>query len=317
MRHDKIHRMINTKLTVPGVHAVLREAERLATTADRASLARHMWGYAEHLRYYLTSFEVDNAPAGLSEQYVNDALARFLRTVEFIPLPAGERILEIGSNPYFFHILLHKLFPVADIRGANFFDKNVFSGAVGSLQQRTHSNLFQEEFDFESTLFSLETLPTYPFPEGFFDLVFFCETLEHLAVDPLSTFSRLRRILKYGGYLIITLPNAVRLTNFALMLDGFNFFDIYSVNGINGRHNREYTLSELTNLLVRNGYQIVRAETWDRFDYDQVDIWSADYTGQTVKINRRKSELLKILQRASAKMSDRGDNLYVLARNPA
>ncbi len=309
--------MIKTEINVANVNSVLREAGRLANTADRESLARHLWGHAEHLRCYLTSFEVDNAPAGLSEQYVNDALARFLRTVEFIPVPAGERILEIGSNPYFFHILLHNLFPGADIRGANFFDKNVFSSEVGSLRQRTHSNSFQEEFDFFSTLFSLETLPTYPFPEGFFDLVFFCETLEHLAVDPLSTFSRLRRILKRGGHLIITLPNAVRLTNFALMLDGFNFFDIYSVNGINGRHNREYTLTELTNLLVTNGYQIVRAETWDRFDYDQVDIWSADYAGQTVKINRRKSELLKILQRASGKMSDRGDNLYVLARNPA
>jgi SAM-dependent methyltransferase len=308
--------VIEIELNVANVHSVLREAERLANTADRESLARHLWGHAEYLRRYLTSFEVDNAPAGLSEQYVNDALARFLRTVEFIPVPAGERILEIGSNPYFFHILLHKLFPGADIRGTNFFDKNVFSCEVGSLRQRTHSNSFREEFNFFSTLFSLEILPTYPFPEGFFDLVFFCETLEHLAVDPLSTFSRLRRILKCGGHLIITLPNAVRLTNFALMLDGFNFFDIYSVNGINGRHNREYTLAELTNLLVTNGYQIVRAETWDRFDYDQIDIWSADYAGGSVKINRRKSELLKILEGASAKMSDRGDNLYVLARNP-
>jgi SAM-dependent methyltransferase len=317
VQRDNILGMVKTEFDAAEVHSVLGEAERLANTPDRESLARHLWGHAEHLRRYFTSFKVDNAPTGLSEQYVNDGLARFLRTVEFIPVPVGERILEIGSNPYFFHILLHKLFPGADIRGANFFDKNVFSCEVGSLRQRTHSDSFQEEFEFFSTLFSLETLSTYPFADGFFDLVFFCETLEHLAVDPLSTFSRLRRILKRGGHLIITLPNAVRLTSFALMLEGMNFFDIYSVNGINGRHNREYTLSELTNLLVSDGYQIVRAETWDRFDYDQIDIWSADYAGRSVKINRRKSELMKILESASAKISDRGDNLYVLARNPA
>jgi SAM-dependent methyltransferase len=309
--------MIKTEFDATEVHSVLREAERLANTPDRESLARHLWSHAEHLRRYFTSFQVENAPAGLSAQYVNDGLARFLRTVEFIPVPAGERILEIGSNPYFFHILLHKLFPSADIHGANFFDKNIFSRDVGSLRQRMRSSIFQEEFDFSSTLFSLETSSTYPFPEGFFDLVFFCETLEHLVVDPLSTFSRLRRILKPGGHLIVTLPNAVRLTNFALMLEGLNFFDIYSVNGVNGRHNREYTLAELTNLLSSDGYQIVRAETWDRFDYDQIDIWSADYAGESVKVNRRKSELLKILESASAKVSDRGDNLYVVARNPA
>lgn len=295
---------------------VLVQGQLLAQNKEADRLRSHLWRNAEHLRHYLWSFEVDNAPAGLSEQYVNDALARFIRTLEFVPLPPGERVLEIGSNPYFFHILLHKVFPSCDIRGTNYFDHDIFSTQVGSMKQRTRSQVFQEEYEFASTLLNIETTPIYPFPDGTFDLVFFCETLEHLVVDPLSVFGRIRRILKPGGHLIITLPNAVRLTNFALMLDGYNFFDVYSSNGVYGRHNREFTLQEMVALMTGNGYNIVRAETWDRFDYDLIDIWSSDYTGASNKLARRKSDLMAFLERSGGKLTDRGDNLYVLAQVP-
>ena len=295
---------------------VLVQGQVLARNKEGDRLRDHLWRNAEHLRQYLWSFKVDNAPEGLSERYVNDALARYLRTLEFVPLPPGERVLEIGSNPYFFHILLHKLFPDCNIQGTNFFDHDVFSAQVGSAKQRIASPVFQEEYEFSSTLLNIETTPSYPFPDGTFDLVFFCETLEHLIVDPLSTFAKIRRILKRGGHLIVTLPNAVRLTNFALMVDGYNFFDVYSSNGVNGRHNREFTLQELVTLVSENGYEIVRAETWDRFDYDQIDIWSSDYTGASNKLARRKSDLMTVLKRSGGKLTDRGDNLYVLAQVP-
>jgi SAM-dependent methyltransferase len=295
---------------------VLVQGQVLAQNKEAGRLRDHLWRNAEHLRQYLWSFEVENAPAGLSERYVNDALARFIRTLEFVPLPPGERVLEIGSNPYFFHILLHKLFPNCNIQGTNYFDHDVFSAQVGAMTQRTRSQAFQEEYEFASTLLNIETTPVYPFPDGTFDLVFFCETLEHLIVEPLSVFGKIRRILKPGGHLIITLPNAVRLTNFALMLEGYNFFDVYSSNGINGRHNREFTLQELIALVSENGYRIVRAETWDRFDYDQIDIWSSDYTGVSDKLARRKSDLITMLKRCGGKLTDRGDNLYILAQVP-
>ena len=51
--------------------------------------------------------------------------------------------------------------------------------------------------------------------------------------------------------------------NVALMLDGYDFFDIYSHDGVHGRHNPEYTLAEMVNLLSQRGYEIVRAETYD------------------------------------------------------
>lgn len=251
-----------------------------AVNAERFRLG--MWNSAELVRSYLLSFELEGAGTAFSPPYVNDALARFLRTLEFVPLPPPKRILEIGSNPYFFHLLLHKFFTESEIHGANFFDHNVFSTEQGELVQRMASKAFEEDHAFSSKLFNLETVAEYPYPLGSFDLIFVCETLEHLNVDPLSVFGKIRRILAPGGHLIVTIPNAVWLVNVALMLDGYNIFDLYQIqNGIHGRHNREFTLDELTALLTKNGFEILRAETHDRYDYDTSPIITVDYTGRS------------------------------------
>jgi hypothetical protein len=147
-------------------------------------------------------------------------------------------------------------------------------------------------------------------------LIFFCETLEHLILNPLAVFERLGRILKQGGFLIVTLPNAVRLSNVALMLEGKNFFDVYSSNGPHGRHNREYTLEEVVALLQRNAFEIIRAETWDRFDYDLVPMWSFDYAGPSEKLQYNRTRTMEALQLCGGSMKNRGDNLYLLARKP-
>ena len=49
------------------------------------------------------------------------------------------------------------------------------------------------------------------FPEGFFDLVICTEVLEHIQ-DYQSALQELKRILKTGGYLIITFPNELLWT---------------------------------------------------------------------------------------------------------
>jgi SAM-dependent methyltransferase len=296
------------------VRECLAELARLAGGGEREAFRQGLWAHAEKIRRYLLSFQLEGTPSGFTEQYVNDALARFLRTLGLVPLPLGGHILEIGSNPYFFQLLLRKFFPESIIAGSNFFDHNIFSTDVRLLSQRISSTEFDESYDFKSILFNLETVPEYPYAADSFDLVLFCETLEHLVVDPLATFSRIRRIVRPGGHLLVTLPNAVRLTNVALMLDGYNLFDVYSTNGPHGRHNREYTLEEMVNLLEHNGYRIVRAETHDRCDYDIVDIWSSDYTGRSLRLDRKKTQLLGILCAAGASVENRGDNLYVLAQ---
>jgi len=310
-RGDAAVKTVATDETRRALDAIAAAAE----AGDEARFRTLLWSSRPLLGTYLTSFRVNGANPDLAMAYVGDALYRFLHTLELVPLPQRGRILEIGSNPYFFHLLLKKIFPKAELVGSNFFSHDIFSTELGTAVQRLDSESFDETHEFSSVIFNLETIAEYPFPEDAFDLVFFCETLEHLVVNPLATFGRLRRILRPGGHLLITLPNAVRLSNVALMLDGYNFFDLYQeANGVHGRHNREYTLQEMSALLLRNGFEVSRAETHDRYDYDQDEIGSQDYTGVSERVFRTKKELLELLNKVGGKTEDRGDNLYLLGR---
>src|SRR5204863_9220093 len=93
--------------------------------------------------------------------------------------------------------------------------------------------------------------------------VLFCEVLEHLLEEPLRSLREIQRVLKHGGTLIVTTPNATRLENVARLLAGENMYDPYSAYGPYGRHNREYTLNELRLLLTHAGFTIQRAFTAD------------------------------------------------------
>ena len=304
-------------MDVDATRSALDQLAAGAAQGDEAVFRERLQASAAALHDYLTSFVLEGTSTEFTASYVGDALQRFIHTLEFVPLPPGQRILELGANPYFFHLLLRRLFPQARIEGANFFDHNIFSDRLGSATHRTGSRRFGEEWVFSYPVFNLETVPRYPYPEASFDLVFFCETLEHLVVNPLPVFRKIRRLLRPGGHLIVTLPNAARLTNLALLLDGHNPFDLYHPEtGVHGRHNREFTLTEMKSLLAQNGFEVQRGETRDRFDYDKVPIVAVDYSGSRVVLARRPPELYRVLEDSGGQLADRGDNLYLLARRP-
>ena len=50
-----------------------------------------------------------------------------------------------------------------------------------------------------------------PVPDGSFDIVILSEVLEHLRISPMTALREIHRILKPGGYLILTTPNIARL----------------------------------------------------------------------------------------------------------
>jgi SAM-dependent methyltransferase len=292
-------------------------AAAAAAAGDAERFAGLLWRHERGLLKYLRAWHVEGAPQQLAIDYVDDAQYRFPHTLALVPLPPPARILEIGSNPYYFHILLHKLFPAADIQGVNFFEHDIFSRRQDTIAQTTRNHWTGEQLTFSSRLLNLETTACYPYPAAWFDFIFFCETLEHLVIDPFAVFGRLKQILRPGGCLLVTVPNAVRLTNFALMLHGYNFFDLYhGENGVYGRHNREFTLAELRMQLQEQGFQVLRAETHDRTDYDRVEIITHDYTGRRVVLPETRRRLLAKLRKSGGSAADRGDNLYLLARRP-
>lgn len=185
-------------------------------------------------------------------------------------------MLEIGGNPYLFSVLLKRLYDF-DLTTTNFFSLSVYDSKVESGQQIISSEKFGEEYTFDYQTLNVE-LSTYPYEEGSFDIVFFCEVLEHIVVDPLAIFEKLYRIIAPGGLLILTTPNAVRLINIAHMVAGKNFFDRYHTqNGIYGRHNREFSLSEVTSLLQDNGFTIEVGKTADRYNCDELSMFVDSY----------------------------------------
>jgi 2-polyprenyl-3-methyl-5-hydroxy-6-metoxy-1,4-benzoquinol methylase len=96
----------------------------------------------------------------------------------------------------------------------------------------------------------------FPFDDQSFDVVLFCEIIEHLLMDPVRVLLQIKRVLKPGGQLILSTPNVSRLENVARMLSGSNIYDPYSGYGPYGRHNREYNKHELDLLLRHAGYRV-------------------------------------------------------------
>lgn len=87
---------------------------------------------------------------------------------------------------------------------------------------------------------------------GSYDLIFYCEIVEHIPVDPKTQFEILSNFLKPGGYLIISTPNIASLMNVLTLLKGKNIivpaYKLFSDVALENEsvHRREYTLSEIT-----------------------------------------------------------------------
>jgi SAM-dependent methyltransferase len=159
------------------------------------------------------------------------------------------KVLELGANPYFLTLLLKKHFDF-DLYLANFFgDQKHALQETQTIQNGT------ETHEFVYSHFNVEKDP-FPYSENSFDCVIFCEILEHLLLNPDFTVSEIRRVLSPGGYIIVSTPNAARFSNLVQLARGRNIYADYSPHGIYGRHNREYTLQEVIDLLTRHQFDI-------------------------------------------------------------
>ncbi len=99
----------------------------------------------------------------------------------------------------------------------------------------------------------IEELADLPFPDGFFDVIVFADSLEHMR-DPLRVLENTKRLLSNQGYLIASIPNvALILTRVSLLFGKFDYRD-YGVMDKN--HLRFFTLKTAKELLERAGYSV-------------------------------------------------------------
>src|SRR5947209_7983127 len=81
--------------------------------------------------------------------------------------------------------------------------------------------------DMSHDLFNVED-DRLPYPDNHFDLVLFCEVLEHLTADPMRALLEISRVLKPSDRLLLTTPNAAALRNVFRMMTGKTVADRYS-----------------------------------------------------------------------------------------
>jgi SAM-dependent methyltransferase len=238
----------------------------------------------DQLRRELSETDLFGEAVEEAAAYLAASLERFRITMSLVPnLAPGERVLELGASPYFLTRLLLKR--DLNVTGANWFGPEAGFGSEG--EQKVVESGVPHTYQFDH--FNIES-ERFPYEDGTFAVVLFCEILEHLPVDPIHALAEIHRVLRPGGTLILTTPNAVRLDNLYRVMDGTNMYETLSGYGVYGRHNREYTVGELNELLGSSNFVVDR-------------IFSADI-GNTPPPR----SLDPAISRA-----DRGENLFVVA----
>lgn len=94
------------------------------------------------------------------------------------------------------------------------------------------------------------------YKEESFDYIIFADVLEHL-VNPEAVLENMRRYLKPGGHIIISLPNIMHISVVNNLINGrFTYADA----GILDRtHLKFFTLFEIEQMMKRNRYKVVSA----------------------------------------------------------
>jgi glycosyltransferase involved in cell wall biosynthesis/SAM-dependent methyltransferase len=210
----------------------------------------------DKLRALVSSVLVEDAPPGEMKGYVESDFKRFVYTLGLVPERTGLSVLELGANPYFMTVMLSK-FRDAKLELANFFDNSRTDG-----NQKVFIKQTGEVVNFPYKQFNVEQ-DVFPYADNSFDVVMFCEIIEHLLSDPVHALLEIRRVLKPGGVMVLTTPNVARLDNVRRVIAGENIYDPYSGYGPYGRHNREYTPQDLASLISANGFQIETLFTAD------------------------------------------------------
>jgi len=174
----------------------------------------------EELRDYLKSVLVADAPPQEMANYCDQDFRRFVYTYGLVRDLSG-KCLELGANPYFTTLLL-KTFTQVELVLANYFGSHLKENIVQEVNYKDFDTGKNCPIKLESFHFNIET-EKFPFKDGEFDAVLFCEIIEHLIIDPVAVIQEIKRVLKPNGVLILTTPNVSRLENVSKMMTGAIF----------------------------------------------------------------------------------------------
>lgn len=167
-----------------------------------------------------------------------------LKKIEELGLPKGARILDVGCFPM-------NLFKALGERGFQ------MAGICSEHEKVKNKNVVP---------LNIET-DDLPFDKNFFDLVLFSEIMEHMVYAPTIYLEKFWRVLKPGGYLLVTTPNAVHIKHrLELVLGKTQNFPLFQFeDSIYHRHNREFTLSEVKDLISKANFRVLKAGQFNAY----------------------------------------------------
>lgn len=217
----------------------------------------------------LVNFRNQLEEPGVRAALIETGLPRILATLEMIPDAMRDKaMLELGSSPYFLSLCLKRMC-TGTLRHGNYFGPDAKHGADRLVHQGTGETVV-----FEYEAFNIET-DDFPYPDESFDVVVFSELIEHMGVNPVRALSEIHRVLRPGGVVVVTTPNALSLERFATFLrGGSQMVDRYSpLFGYGARHNREYNPQELRELLEGTGFTVEATATRDLAAVPRAERW--------------------------------------------
>jgi len=199
----------------------------------------------------------DKHPDDLTRKYIYKHTQRFLFSLGFLSaLKPGDKVLEIGAMPYCFSTLLIELFKV-EVSALN-LPNTIFPGEPYNMtkenvvipNKKTH-----KEYEVGSWICNAEK-DIYPFQNRFFDAVICTEVLEHLLYSPAHVFQESHRVLKDNGIMLISTVNSLYYKRMVDIILNNNIDDVFTTLGCYGRHNRNWTRQELSELAESNRFKV-------------------------------------------------------------
>lgn len=241
---------------------------------------------------------LDGAMKGNLETWLHDpgTLPRYQEMIP-TPEPGESKLVEMGcyqpSVGYYFHLGWREVLGIYKEDGE------------GTMQES------YTEADGSSVRFIMADVETerVPVADGWADVVVMMEIFEHFALDPMHALWEANRVLKPGGRLIFSTPNAassallLKALRGSAPLNGFEFTG-YSTN----RHNRLYDAIELPMYLTKAGFEV--QECYSRSYGDE----GSGLSSRLFRAALHTMDAVATLLAPSGRKRERGHFLFVRAR---
>lgn len=236
--------------------AMIRNWMKKATVVGRKSESEALVRHSEDRIIERLSSDYEGAarefykylPADIIDVFLGDAIYHRMRYMDMLSQEYGDRILELGCDKPFISHFVRQSQPNAEV-------STISIDVPFSPYPIVRVDIEEDEF---------------PFADGEFSDIIFTEVLEHLFRDPAWTAYQMNRVLRMGGKLLLTTPNACGYDVLVNLLhqvppNGRNQF----YECVESGHPHLWTGGECTVLLEAHGFRITEMTT---VDYYQVPV---------------------------------------------